>query len=234
MVNKKKVYWQVVKTWSHTLVSLFVMVVVMMLSLAIFSRFGGPKTAVAILISTAAMSITVYLLSEFLITKFMKAKRATVEEYPFFVEQVKELCKSKRMLFTPRMYVMKMKDMPNAFAFGWGFFGQYAIGITPEIYELLDKDELRGVLAHELAHIRSKDVGLMTLIVLITAGAEKFARQFMGGKTALGKGPAALILGGILYFFSRFIFPIGRSAISQERELMADALGSLYVGNHKS
>lgn len=229
MVNKTKVYKRVLETWIHTIVSMIVMAVCMAVLIGITCRFGGAKVAVTIVMSTAGVGLAVFFLSEAIVTLLFRAEKPDKKKHFIFIQTIEELCKSRKMFFRPRLYILKM-GTPNACAFGIGFFGQYAIGITEELYEMLDRDELKGVLAHELAHIRSKDVGLMTIITIITGGAEKLANLFLKGKTSLGKTFFASIIGWFLLFFAKFIFPVGRSAISKEREMSADALGALYQG----
>lgn len=155
---------------------------------------------------------------------FLQAKNPNKEEHEPFIRAVFELCKYKDMWIHPRIKILKM-DVPNAVAYGWGFFGQCSIGVTPKILEILDYNELKAVLAHELAHIRSKDVGLSTVISILTGGLEK-ARAGVPKQGIFGWAFSAL-----LWFVSKILFGFLRSAISQERELAADALGASYIGS---
>ena len=98
-----------------------------------------------------------------------------------------------------------------------------------EILLYLRKRRLKAVLGHETGHIRSKDVGLMTVVTLITGGCEQLSKLFTQGKTSLGRGPMAMLIGSILKMVAKYIIPIGRNAISQEREYGADALSALYM-----
>lgn len=227
-INRNLVRKRVFMCWIHTLVALFVTCVSMIVVMAIAARFGGSRIVVGIVLSTGLLALVMFLVAEPLIVFVLRARSPHPLQEFHFIQSVQELCRERGMWFTPRLYMLKL-DMPNAMAFGMGLFGQYAIGITPRLYELLTRQELKAVLAHELGHIRCKDVGIMTVIVMITGGAEKMARLFLDGKTALAKTPAAILLGLLLLFFSRFVFPIGRSAISQEREVTADALAALYL-----
>jgi heat shock protein HtpX len=230
MVNKSKVMKRVLASWFHTLVSFFVMAISISILIAVSSRFGGGRAVVGIVMTMAGVAIASFLLSEVIVCLIFRAKKPSEAEHQHFFSSVEELCSSRGMWFRPRLYILH-GEKPNACAFGWGFFGQYAIGITEELYRLLSPIELKGVLAHELAHIRCKDVGMMTALVLVTGSAEKLANLFLKGKTALGKGPFALFFGWVLLLLVKFIFPVGRSAISQERERSADALGAFYIGS---
>lgn len=234
MIDKRKVYWRVLVCWLHTLMTLAAMSVVMVAILGLTARYGAGRAIPMILIVGAVIGLAAFIASEPLVRVIYRAARPTPESHPHFIAAMRELCDWRGIKRLPRLYVLKMLGLPNACAFGMGLFGQYGIGITQELYDLLDPAELKGVLAHELAHVRCRDVGLMTVISIITGGTEQLARLFTGGKTALGKGPAAYLLGILLTLISRLFFPIGRSAISQEREVTADALGALYVGSSQS
>ena len=135
------------------------------------------------------------------------------------------------MWFMPRLYILKRLDIPNAMAYGWGFFGQYAVGITQSLYDLLNEQELEGVVAHEFAHIKCKDVGAMSVIAMVTGGISKLSDLFVSGKTGLEKSFVAMIIGYALRYTNKYVFGIIRSAISQEREYTADALAALYTKN---
>ncbi|MBT3727457.1 M48 family metalloprotease [bacterium] len=228
-VDKKKVTRSVMFSWFHTIFALFIMTIVMGIITIIAFRFGKPQIIISILGFTIVASILIFLFSEFIITTLLDSKKATMEDYSEFIEIIEELCTQRGMYFRPRLYILEMKE-PNAMAFGPGFLGQYGIAITPKLYKIMSRDELKSVLAHELAHIRCKDVGLNTILSIMIGGIQKMAQLFVTGKTSFGTGPFAYILGGILYIFARLIFPIGHSAISQEREKSADALAALYVG----
>lgn len=231
MISKSKVYRRACIGWFHTLVSLFVMAVSMTLIFAICVRFGGGKIIMSVLGTTMALALTMFFLSELVAVLVLRAERAEIDiGYPNFNRSVDELCRERGIRFKPRLYILNGFDKPNAAAFGMAILGQCGIGITPSIYELLTYEELKSVLAHELAHIRSKDVGLMTVIMVITSSAEQLSKKLCQGKIA--KGPMMILLGWIIHGLAKLIFPIGRAAISQQREFTADALASLYVNTN--
>ncbi len=230
-VSTRKVILRVLESWSHTLIALTTMVMVMTIMGALTARFLGARLLISVLMGTAGTALLVWALSEVIVNLLGRARVVDVEEFPRFVAVTNDLfSKHWRFLPRPRLYILKFGGLPNACAYGIGIPGLCAIGITAELYQLLDEEELKAVVAHELGHLRSFDVGLMTVIVLITGGAEELSKRFLGGRTALGKGPFALAVGALMYLFAKFVIPVGRSAISQERERAADALGSLFVG----
>lgn len=229
MISKNKVYRRVFTGWVHTFVALFVMGVSLLLLLLVTIRFGGGVVVVPVISSTILTSVVMFFLSEWVVVIFLRGER--VEEnkaYPEFRRCIDELCEKERIRFRPRLYILKGFDKPNAAAFGMSILGQCGIGITDSIYKLLSRDELKSVLAHELGHVRSRDVGLMSVVMIITASAEKISKKLTEGK--IFRGPAAILLGWIIYGLSKMIFPVGRAAISQQREFTADALAALYVG----
>jgi len=234
-VNQAKVRKIVLINWLHTSVVFFVTTILMIIAVGLSVRFGGAKVIIRILMTGVAMTGFLFLISEVVITSLMKAHKPDQSRHQRFIGDIRDLCHDVGRFWQPkpRLYILEM-GVPNACAFGLGFFGQYAIGITQELYDLLSPQELKAVLAHELAHIRCRDVGLMTLLVLITGGGEELSKLFLGGKTSLGKGPFAFIIGYGLYVVAKLIFPLGRSVISQLRELSADALSALYTGSAES
>ena len=236
MVNRSKVRWRVLTSFVHTAVSVLVMLIVMAVVVGVSARFGGTRAVIPILYSSAGISLAVFLMSEVIVCVVFRAERADPTKFPNYVESVNEICRGKWML-RPRLYVLRItlpgrdEEVPNAMAFGWGILGQYAIGISERLYHMLDREELKAVLAHEVGHIRCKDVGLMTILAIVTGGAEKLGYLFGRGGTSLGKSPFSLILSVFFYVVSRFIFPVGRAAIAQEREYSADAIAALEVNS---
>jgi heat shock protein HtpX len=229
-IKRSKVYKRVALSWMHTLVSMFVLFVIMAFLIAVSLRFGGHRIVMGILAAGGIAALITFLISEVIVTMLMRAYKPDHKEFPHFINGVKELCKKKGMIIRPRLYILQM-SVPNACAFGWGFIGMAAIGITKGLYDLLEPEEMKAVVAHELAHIKCRDVGLMTLLVIITGSAEQLAKLFTKGKTSLGRGPFAFIIGWFFWLIAKVMIPMGRSAISQERELTADALGALYMGS---
>jgi heat shock protein HtpX len=231
---KKIVVWKIVlQSWFYTFLALFSFIVIIGVISVISMKFLGPQQSLGIVIFAFFMMLIVFIFSELIVILLMGAKQINKKsnEYKDFYNVVDGLRRKKRMWKCPRLYVLKSLDSPNAMAFGWGILWQYAIGISPSLYQKLTYEELEAVLAHELAHIRCKDVGIFTCIGILTSGVKKLKRVLLSGKTALGRGPFAFIFAGILWFLSEVVFRFLQSAISQERELAADALGASYVGS---
>lgn len=143
----------------------------------------------------------------------------------------------------PRIWIVPDPD-PNAFATGRGP-GTSHIAVTEGLLTLLDRDELQGVIAHEMAHVRNFDVRLMTLlaamvgaIALMSDGTGRFLRGGVGrssrGKRDKGGGALAVIV-LVLWLISMLLAPlISRflaMAVSRKREYLADATGAQFTRN---
>jgi len=142
----------------------------------------------------------------------------------------------------PRVWIVPDPD-PNAFATGTDP-SQAHLAVTEGLLDRLDRDELQGVVAHEMAHIRNLDVRLMTLlaalagaIALISEGAYRVLRGgFRGGRSSRGKGAgAAALIALVVWLLTLLIAPfVSRLlalAVSRKREFLADATGAQFTRN---
>jgi len=143
----------------------------------------------------------------------------------------------------PGVYVIDT-DSPNAFATGRGP-KHASIAVTRGLLEILDRDELQGVVAHELAHVRNYDILLMTVVAIIGGLIILFRDIFLrwgfffgGGRrrrdSDRGGGQAQLILvlvGLVLAILAPILVALIRAAISRQREYLADASGAYIVRN---
>lgn len=232
MINKTLVRRRVAESWLWTGLA-FVLVLVVWAGITIFAmRFMGHRAVIGLYVPIVATMLLMFLIAEPLICLVLGAKRATTTEHPAFVGAVDELYATHKpwWVIKPRLYVLTRMDVPNAMAFGWGVLGQGAIGITQPLYEKLSHDQLKGVVAHELGHLMSRDVGLMSVVSILTSGVDAIRKVVWRGGSVFGRGPAAWLIAGILAIVSKVIFGFLRAAVSQERELAADALGAKYAG----
>ncbi len=156
-------------------------------------------------------------------------KLVTKEEYPVLHEIVERLAK-KANLPKPRIGVVNM-DVPNSFATGKGPKSSVVV-VTTGIMKILEKDELEGVLSHELTHIKHRDVTVITLASLFSTIAWFVMQSSMfssmwggygyGGRQQGGGIFLVLIVAAIVWFLSFLII----SAISRYREFAADSGGA--------
>jgi len=169
------------------------------------------------------------------------AKKADPDQYKRLHNVVEEMSIASG-LPKPEVYVVH-DPSPNAFATGRNP-KHAAVAVTTGLYEMLDRAELQGVIAHEMAHIKNHDILLMT-IVAIMVGAVVLARDIMlrwglffgGGRSrSSGKGSGAaaiirfLIIIALLILASIAVLLI-RAAISRQREYLADASGAMMTRN---
>ena len=160
----------------------------------------------------------------------MLARPVSEVEHPELYRLVRELSKDGR-LPVPRLY-LSPAEQPNSFAVGRGPRSA-AVCCTEGLLRVLDEAELRGVLAHELAHVSGRDVlgssvsaGLATAITF-PAGLARLARP---GSASSGPGLGALEH-ALMLLFGPVAAVIVRLAVSQEREYRADAAGALLTGD---
>ncbi len=156
-------------------------------------------------------------------------KLVTKEEYPVLHEIVERLVK-KANLPKPRIGVVNM-DVPNSFATGKGPKSSVVV-VTTGIMKILEKDELEGVLSHELTHIKHRDVTVITLASLFSTIAWFVMQSSMfssmwggygyGGRQQGGGIFLVLIIAAIVWFLSFLII----RAISRYREFAADSGGA--------
>lgn len=135
---------------------------------------------------------------------------------------------------SPRVYVIN-DDAPNAFATGRNK-NHAAVAVTTGLLARLDRSELEGVLAHELAHIGNKDILLSTVVVVLVGFVSLFADFFLrshmfgGGRDNDSKAGGVLMIIGIVFIIlSPIIATIIQLAISRRREFLADATGALIT-----
>ncbi|MFC2034365.1 zinc metalloprotease HtpX, partial [Chloroflexota bacterium] len=170
-----------------------------------------------------------YLIGPSIVGWTMRIKWVSEKEAPDLHRMVAELAESAR-LPKPRVGISQL-EMPNAFAFG-RTQRDGRICVTKGIMRILNKDELRAVLGHEMAHIQHRDMAIITLLSAIPMVLYWLAFSMMWGGALGGRrqggGYAAIIgLGAfILYFITNLLVLYG----SRIREYYAD-LGSVQLGN---
>lgn len=199
--------------------------------LSIGSLWGKQGLTIALLLSVA-MNFGSYFFSDKIALGMYRAQPVTREQAPEIYRIVEFLC-ARIVIPLPRLYVIP-NDSPNAFATGRN--PQHAsVAVTQGALRLLDEEELTGVLAHELSHVKNRDI-LVSSIAATMAGAimwisqmVRFAAIFGGGRDSDDEG------GGILGFLVMIIVaPIAalliQLYISRTREYLADASGAEAAG----
>jgi len=200
--------------------------------LAIGAYFGGRGGATIALVIALVMNFASYWWSDKIVLSLYKGKEVKYEDAPELYGDIQELAQNAGLPM-PRVYITP-QDQPNAFATGRDY-NHAAVAVTQGILRLLNREELKGVLAHELAHIKNRDILIgsiaATLATAITylAYMAQFAAIFGGGGgRERGGNPFALIAMAILAPIAATII---RLAISRTREYGADKGGAEICQN---
>lgn len=202
------------------------------LILVIGEYLGGQNGLVIALLMAAVMNFVSYFYSDKIALAVYSAKPVTREELPRVYTLVERLTQ-KAGLPMPKVYVIP-SDSPNAFATGRNP-AHASVAVTEGILNLLSDEELEGVLAHELGHVRNRDI-LISSIAATLAGAitilgrmAMFGAMFGGGDRDERRG------GGLGALLMLILAPIAalliQMAVSRSREYAADATGAKFTGN---
>jgi heat shock protein HtpX len=191
---------------------------------------GGAQTALLFLFFGAAMNFFAYWFSAKVALKMARAKAVSEEEAPRLYQMVRDLT-TRAGLPMPDLYVIP-QEQPNAFATGRNP-EHAAVAVTQGILKLLSEDELRGVLAHELGHVRNRDILLQSVVSTI-AGAITYIAYMMMWFGGEDDSPLGLIASLALVLLAPISATIIQLAISRQREYSADATGAEICGNPES
>ncbi len=217
-------------TWGATLRTTILMAALGGLLVVIGAAIGGPSTALTFLFVALAINFFAYFFSDKMALKMSGAKPIDESEAPRLYQIVRELS-TRAELPMPRLYMIP-QDQPNAFATGRNP-KHSAVAVTRGITKLLSEDELRGVLAHELTHIRNRDILIQSVASAIGAAITYLAYMFMwfGGDD---NSPLSLVSGLAMVLLAPIAASIIQLSISRQREYAADAGGAEICGNPES
>jgi heat shock protein HtpX len=214
------------KSWALIVIFvLFVLLIGYLFGLYLGAGFWGLAIAAVIAI---VMSWGSYFASDKIALSISKAQPADEAHYAQLHNVVDGLCLAAG-LPKPRVYIVE-DSAPNAFATGRDP-EHAAVAVTTGLLEKLNRDELEGVIAHELAHIKNRDILVMTLAVtlvgVVVLLADMMIRaMFWGGGRSndnRGLGAPLAILGIVLLVVAPLIARLLHFAISRRREFLADA-----------
>src|SRR5918994_3373739 len=163
-------------TFAATLRTTILLATLSGLFVAIGFLIGGSGTALVFLFLAALMNLGSWFFSDKLALKMSGAKPIEESEAPRLYQIVRELT-TRADLPMPKLYMIP-QDQPNAFATGRNP-KHSAVAVTRGITQLLSEDELRGVLAHELAHVKNRDILIQSVAATIGAAITYLAYMFM-------------------------------------------------------
>jgi len=192
--------------------------------------FGGQSGMVIALVMAAAMNFFAYFASAKMVLRMYNARVVTAAEAPELYEMVDRL-RQRAGLPMPTVAVAPHMQ-PNAFATGRNPENA-VVCVTEGIVQLVSRDELEGVIAHELAHIKNRDMLLQTFTATIAGAISSLGQMAMwssifgGGDDEEGSNPVGLILTMVLAPIAAALIQM---AISRQREFKADAVGAQISG----
>jgi len=218
----------------NTFKTAFLLTLLTLLLLFLGRAFGGQNGMILALVFAAVMNFVSYFYSDKIALAMYRAQPVSREELPRLYQVVERLTQ-KIGIPMPKIYVIP-NDSPNAFATGRNP-SHASVAVTQGILNLLNDEELEGVLAHELGHVNNRDI-LISSVAATVAGAitmlasmGRWAMIFggWGGRDERDRG------GGLAALFMLILAPIAATIIqlwvSRTREYQADASGAHYTGN---
>jgi heat shock protein HtpX len=200
------------------------------LLVAIGYAIGGLQIASVFLVIALVMNFVAYWFSDKIALKSARAKPLSEQEAPGLYQMVRELT-TRADIPMPSLHMIP-SDQPNAFATGRNP-KHAAVAVTEGITKLLSEDELRGVIAHELAHIKNRDILTQSVASAIGAMITYLAYFFLwfGGDD---ESPLSLIASLALVLLAPIAATLIQLAVSRQREYAADATGAEVSGNPES
>lgn len=191
------------------------------------AALGGGQGMLIALLFAGAMNIYAYWFSDKIVLKMYNAQEVDETTAPAFYRMVRELAQ-KAQLPMPKVYIID-EAQPNAFATGRNPENA-AVAATTGIMRILSERELRGVMAHELAHVKNRDTLISTISASIAGAISSFAQfgMLFGGGRDRNVHPALALLVMILAPIAAMLIQM---AISRSREFEADRGGAVISGD---
>lgn len=209
--------------------TVFLMTALAGILMAIGGLIGGRSGVMVMFLIATAMNFISYWFSDTMVLKAYRAQEVGEDHYLYRI--VADLAQ-RADLPMPKVYIIPT-DVPNAFATGRNP-SHAAVAATEGILRLLDEDEIRGVLAHEMSHVLHRDILISTIVasfasaIAMIANMAQWAAIFGGGRDNDGEGgnPIALIATALLAPLAASVIQMG---ISRTREYMADEEGGRMI-----
>ncbi len=202
--------------------------------LGVGQLFGGSQGLAIAFLFALLLNFGSYWFSDKIVLAMYQAREVGLDEAPELYRIVQNLA-LKAQLPMPRLYVIP-SESPNAFATGRNP-GHAVVAVTEGILQVMNREELEGVLAHELSHVKNRDILIGSIaatlagVIMMLANMARWAAIFGVGRERDeegGGGVLGLILMSILAPIAAVIIQM---AISRSREFLADASGARTLGN---
>jgi heat shock protein HtpX len=214
----------------------FLLAVMTVFIVFIGNLLGGRQGMILAFFLAAAMNLFSYWFSDKMVLKMYRAQELSPKEAPELYTLVKGLTQ-KAGLPMPRVYIIP-QDSPNAFATGRN--PEHAvIAVTQGLLRILNQEELKGVLAHELAHVKNRDILIGTIAatmagaVMILASMARWSAFFGGSgrNDEEGRGGLGFIGVMVVSILAPIAAMVIQMAVSRSREYLADSTGSTFAGH---
>ncbi|MEO1009341.1 MAG: M48 family metalloprotease [Planctomycetota bacterium] len=194
------------------------------LILAVGYAFGGPQAIIPALVLALIMNVGAFLFSDRIAIAAMRGQEVTGGRLYDLVDELRQ----RANLPMPRVFVCP-QQAPNAFATGRSP-SRAAVAVTEGALQLLTADELRGVMAHELAHVKNRDTLISTIAATVSGVLAMLAQfaLFFGGGNREGGNPLVMLGTVILAAVGAVVI---KAMISRSREFVADAHGARIAGS---
>ncbi|WP_431469160.1 zinc metalloprotease HtpX [Sphingosinithalassobacter sp. LHW66-3] len=196
------------------------------LFMALGFTLGGRAGMMLALLFAAGMNLFTFWNADKIVLRMHNAREVDEASAPEFVRLVRDLA-MRAKLPMPKVYLIESPH-PNAFATGRDP-DHAAVAATTGLIDMLDRDEIAAVMAHELGHVRNRDTLIMTMVATIAGAISMLANFGLFFRGADGRG--AGIAGLMAVFVAPFAAMIVQMAISRTREYGADRAGAEISGN---
>ena len=218
----------------NTTKTVILMVGLTVLLVLIGGAFGGRQGMIMAFMFASVMNMVSYWFSDKIVLRMYNAREATEAEAPMLYSVTRDLAMKMNMPM-PKVYVIP-SEAPNAFATGRNP-NHAAVAATEGIMRLLSREELSGVMAHELGHVRNRDILIGTIAATIAGAISMLAHMaqwamiFGGGRRDDDEGAGGMIGGIAMIILAPIAAALIQMAISRSREYEADATGARICGN---
>lgn len=194
---------------------------------------GGQTGIVIAFVVALAMNVFSFWNSDKLVLKMFQGQEVDENASPEYYRMVRDLA-AKAELPMPKIYILPQAQ-PNAFATGRSP-EHSAVACSQGLMQVLNREELAGVIAHELAHIKNRDTLTMTVAATIGGAISMLAQwlqfsMFFGGSNNERSGPLGMIGVIAVAILAPFAAMLVQMSISRSREYQADELGARICGN---
>ncbi len=193
---------------------------------------GGRQGMIIAFVFAGGMNFFSYWYSDKIVLKMYRAVEASPQQAPELYRMVEQLTRQADMPM-PKIYIIP-NDAPNAFATGRNP-DNAVVAVTQGLLRIMNPEEIMGVLAHELAHVKNRDTLIQTIAATMAGAVMMLATMarwsaFFGGRSD-DEGGGNMIVLLVMSFLAPLAAALIQMAISRSREYQADATGARFMGS---